>query len=125
MKRFLLALAVAGLVWGLPGGVARANEFNETCSVTGGSAQKLSTVLTACGYADYTGLRELSLLNPDDAANDLYIGRSNVSASHGYKRSPGDSKTWRAAGDADQIQAGQIYLYVATTQNVMISLRSK
>lgn len=111
----LLALALA----------APAGEYNRSCPVTGGSAQQLSAVLSACGYSGVLSLQELSIKDPDSAANSVFVGQSDVSAANGYELQPGDSKTWRASNQGDQIEAGRIYLYVASTQNVMISLRSK
>jgi hypothetical protein len=122
-RRVLAALALALALLAPPS--ARAAEFNRACSVTGGSAQQLSTVLSACGYAGVVSLQELSLKDPDAAANPLYVGQSDVSAANGYELAPGDSKTWRATNQGDAIDAGRLYLYVATTQNVMTSLRSK
>lgn len=119
-----LALALALAVW--PAAPASANtSFTRSCSVTGGSAQSLSGVLTACGYAGVLSLQELSVKDPDAAANSVYVGQSDVSAANGYELAPGDSKTWRATNQGDMIEAGRLYLFVATTQNVMISLRSK
>jgi hypothetical protein len=137
LQRALLALAVVSVVAtnglrlsggdALPaiGRVALAAEYNRACSVTGGSAQQLSAVLSTCGYTGVVSLQELSVKDPDDAANDLYVGQSDVSSANGYKLSPGDSKTWRASNQGDAIDATRFYLSVATTQNVMISLRSK
>lgn len=103
----------------------RAAEFNRSCSVTGGSAQQLSTVLSACGYSGGVSLQELTLKDPDAASNDLYVGQSDVDASNGYKIAIGDSKTWRASNQTDVIEATRMYVFVASTQNIHISLRSK
>lgn len=102
---------------------ARAAEFNRACSVTGGSAQQLSTVLSACGYSGVVSLDELTLKNPSAAANTLYIGQSDVDATNGYEVEAGGSATRRTG--SVPIQSERIYLFVATTQNVMVSLRSK
>lgn len=124
MRKTLLAALAAALLFATPL-PARAAEFNRSCSVTGASAQQLSTVLSACGYSGVVSLAELTLRDPDAAANDLYVGQSDVDATNGYKLAPGDSKTWRATSPQDVIEAGRIYLFVASTQNIHISLRSK
>jgi hypothetical protein len=135
IRRALLALALLsviatnGLRLGVEmptvGRVALAAEYNRKCSVTGAAAQQLSAVLSACGYTGVISLAELSLKDPDDATNDLYVGQSDVDATNGYKISIGDSKTWRATNPQDQIESGRIYLFVASTQSVYISVRSK
>jgi hypothetical protein len=130
IRRALLALAVASFV--LTASlrladlrVARAGEFNRQCSVTGASAQQLSAVLSTCGYSGVVSLQELTVRNPDSAANDLYVGQSDVAAANGFKLAPGESITWRASNQGDQVEAGRLYLYVSSTQNAAISLRSK
>jgi hypothetical protein len=121
-RRSLLALALA-LVLTLS---ALGNTFyNRQCSVTGGSAQQLSAVLTTAGYAGPLSLQELTIVNPSAAANDLYFGQSDVSTANGVKLSPGDSYTMRATNQTDQIDATRIYLYTASTQNAAVILRSK
>lgn len=100
-------------------GAVRAAEFNRSCSVTGGSAQRLSTVLTTCGYTGAYSVRELTITNPDDAANDLYVGRSDVDATNGVKYVPGASRH-RMNSDITQI-----YLFVSSTQNVYISVSTQ
>lgn len=122
-KRLFAALALALALLAPPR--ARAAEFNRKCSVTGGSAQQLSAVLSACGYTGVVSLAELSLKDPEDAANDLYVGQSDVDSTNGYKIAAGDSKTWRATNPQDIIEASRLYLYVSSTQSVFVSLRSK
>lgn len=124
-KHILRAALAIALLFAFTPRAASAAEFTRSCSVTGGSAQQLSAVLTACGYTGVVSLQELSVKDPASAANNVYIGQSDVSAANGYELEPGDSKTYRASNQGDQIEAGRIYLFVASTQNVMISLRSK
>lgn len=124
MKRLRLTLMLLA-AFGLCALPARAAEFDRTCSLTGGSAQRLSVVMAACGYVGSFALKELTIANPDDAANDIYIGQAGVDSTTGYRRRPGDSKTYHSTGGTDVIQAADKYLYVATTQNVMISARAQ
>ena len=114
----VLALALAGVALGN-------TVFNRQCSVTGASAQQLSAVLSTCGYTGTVSLQELTVRNPDSAANDLYVGQSDASAANGFKLAPGESVTWRASNQGDQIEAGRLYLFVSSTQNAAVSLRSK
>ncbi len=122
-RKIFAALALALALLAPP--AARAGEYNRKCSVTGGSAQQLSAVLSACGYTGVVALSELSLKDPDDAANDLYVGQSDVDATNGYKIGIGDAKTWRASSPQDIIEASRMYVYVSTTQGIYVSLRSK
>jgi hypothetical protein len=103
----------------------RATTWNRTCSVTGGSAQRLSTVLTTCGFAGTLALKELTVKNPDAATYDLYVGSSDVDATNGYKLSPGDSKTWRSSGGTDVVEPSQMYLYQTTTESKSFSARAQ
>lgn len=122
-RKTLFALAlVAALALGA---VAYANSFVRACSVTGGSAQQLSAVMATCGYAGTNQLQELTVVNPDAAANDLYVGQSDVSAANGLKLAPGVSITFRAASQQDVVDAGRLYLFVSSTQNAHLSARSK
>jgi hypothetical protein len=120
----LLAL-VAGFAAPLLASRTFASEYDRQCSVTGAAAQQLSSVLSTCGYSGTVSLQELTVRNPDSAANDLYVGQSDASSANGFKLAPGESMTWRAASQTDSIDAGRKYLYVSSTQNAAISLRSK
>lgn len=104
---------------------ASATEFDRSCSVTGGSSQRLSAVLTACGYGGGLNLKELTVRNPDSAANDLYVGQSGVDSTTGYKLSPGQSHTWRSSGGTDVIASTDKYLWVSSTQNVDLTVRAQ
>ncbi|HEX8503715.1 MAG TPA: hypothetical protein VF659_24230 [Pyrinomonadaceae bacterium] len=130
IKRALLALAVASVITTEAVRLsdlspASAAEYNRSCSVTGGSAQSLSSVLSTCGYSGAVSLQELTIRNPDSAANTLYIGQSDANASNSFPLAPGESITWRASNQGDLIDAGRLYLYVSSTQNAALSLRSK
>lgn len=131
VRALLIALAILSFVFrlSLPLGdlapPAVAADYNRQCGVTGGSAQQLSSVLSACGYSGTVSLQELTVRNPDSAANDLYFGQSDVNSSNGFKLAPGESMTWRASDRSDVIDAGRVYLFVSSTQNAALSLRSK
>lgn len=100
-------------------------QFNRTISVTGGSAQRLSTVLASGGYSSPETLDELTICNPAGAANTLYLGQSDVDASNGFPLLAGECKTERAVSTGNPVQSGQIYLFTATTQSAAFSVRSK
>lgn len=117
----LAAFAVAALV----ALTVYAGSFNRTCSVTGGSAQQLSSVLSTCGYTGANQLQELIIVNPSTATNTLYVGQSDDSAVNGLPLLPGESITYRAASQQDAIPATGIYLFVSSTQNAGFSARSK
>jgi hypothetical protein len=102
-----------------------AAEWNRTFSVTGGSAQRLSVVLSNSGYSGTDLVDELTICNPAAAANTLYLGQSDVNTSNGVPLEAGDCKTARAVSTSNPINTGQTYLYVATTQSANFSVRSK
>jgi hypothetical protein len=121
VRRLILSIVLAVLT--LAALSVRA-EFIKQVSVTGGSAQRLSTLLVASGYAGPTSLDELTIKVPDGNSNTLYYGSSSaVNASTGFPLNPGDSKTWRAAGAP--IEASSIYLYVATTESEAVDIRER
>jgi hypothetical protein len=102
---------------------AWATEFDKTVSITGASAQRLSTVLVANGWTGAYTLKELTITNYDDGALTIYVGQSTV-ATDGYSLPPGHSFTWRSSGSGEGIDTTQKYIYVASTQNIGISCRS-
>jgi hypothetical protein len=124
MRRLKLTLCLLAAL-GLSAVPVPAASLNRACSVTGGSAQRLSTVMTVCGWTGSYNLTELVITNPDDAANDLYVGESDVSTVNGVRYRPGDSRHRRSTGSGDPIQATAAYLWVSSTQNVFISARSQ
>lgn len=122
MKK-LLTLAI---VLALAITVFAGTPFNRKISVTGASPQRLSTVLTTAGYAGATmQMAELEICNPITNAANIYLGQSDVSASNGYPLEPGTCKPQEATTQQDNIDAQQIFLFTASTQDVVISLRSK
>jgi len=101
-----------------------ADQYNRQVSVTGGSPQRLSAVLATAGYAGTMSLDELELCNPSGAANTLYVGEPDVSSTNGYPVAAGGTCWHQQAADRP-IDATKLYLRVATTQNVVVSLRSR
>lgn len=118
---------ITGLVFSLltVAVVAANTTFIRRTSITGGSAQQLSSVLSTAGFTGTTSLQELTLRNPPANANDLCIGQSDVSASTGLCLQPGESLTMRAVSQQDAIYTSQIYLYVSSTQDASILARDK
>lgn len=123
--RLAVASALVALALLLATNAYASKHFARTCSVTGGSAQRLSAVLTTCGYSGSFFFREVGLRNPDAAANTLYYGQSDVNASNGVPLQPGDSYTWRSSAQDDANDAAQIYLFVSSTQNAEIATRAQ
>jgi|SRR5712671_3309489 len=123
MKRIFLLVFALALIFTVP---VFAKDFSATCSVTGGSPQRLSTILVANGYTGDGAIMQLDLLticNPSANANHLYVGQSNVSSTNGYDLAPGVCNTWPPG--TRFTDASQVYLWTATTQSEMISLRSR
>lgn len=99
-------------------------EFHRLVSITGGSGQQLSTALATAGYAGPVQLDELIICNPTGSANTIYLGSSSaVNASTGFPIAAGNCERWRAAGRA--IDSSSYFIFVATTQNVAVSLRPR
>jgi hypothetical protein len=104
---------------------AFAAEFDKTVSVTGGSGQRLSAVMTANGYNGGLLLKQLIVCNPAGSANTLYIGNApTVDATTGFPLSAGACINWSAPEGGTGIDSTQKYLYTATTQNEAISARA-
>jgi hypothetical protein len=99
--------------------------FVRSCSVTGGSAQSLAGVLSACGYKGAPELERLTVWNNDDSPNDLAVGGSDLNQHNGYKLAPGESKRWRESAEGGPVRADKIFLYVPASQGATIWLRSK
>ena len=99
-----------------------ATDFNRTFNVPGGQARRLSNLLSDGGYSGSNTLDFLTICNPTGNANTLYVGQSDVSASNGAAILAGDCNTWPAG--KQPTQAGQIYLFTATSQNATFILRS-
>jgi hypothetical protein len=119
----LFTLLLAAVMLFVAVASADSRHFNRTCSVTGGSAQRLSTVLSTCGHTGTVNATELTIQN--SAAANLYVGQSDVDATNGYVLEPGTSSTRRSSNPADPIDTSQIYLFVAVTQNAGFSVRTR
>lgn len=99
-------------------------EFTKLVSITGGSAQRLSTSLTSAGYSGSTALDELTVCVPDANTNTMYLGsQSNVNASTGFALAPGTCITYQAAGRP--IDSSTMYVYTATTESIAVTLRPR
>jgi hypothetical protein len=124
MRRLQLTLCLLAAL-GLCAVPVRASEFDRKCSVTGGSAQRLSVVLTACGFTGSLNVKELTIKNPSASANSFYVGGSTVDASTGYEIEAGESKTYRSSGGTDVIVTTDKYLFVSSTQSGYFYARSQ
>lgn len=102
------------------------NSLNKTVSVTGAAAQQLSALLTANGFTGSLIGTELDLAAP--SGQSLFIGDSTVTdsgATKGREIQSGDSRTWRSTGMmGDVIDPSQLYLYLATTDDVGITFKA-
>lgn len=123
--RALLVMLLVGalLAFALP--VLAGSPFWRTVSLTGAAPQRLSTVLTTGGYAGDMQLHELTICNPPSSANSIYRGMSDVDATNGVEYQPGDCYTERAVTAQTPIDATQTYLFVSSTQNISVALRSR
>ena len=103
-----------------------AGQFSKRISNTGGSAQRLSTVLAAAGYTDsYIGV-ELALRVPTSVAASMFVGGSTVNASTGQEIGSGESYTWNSTGVyGDVVDVAQMYLFTTITQNFDVTFRGK
>lgn len=117
MKKPMIVFALMVLA----AAIAFAGEYNRRVSVTGASPQRVSTLMNTAGYNGTMLVDEWTACN--SGAATVYIGQNNVSASNGFALASGDCKTERKASVG--IDLTQKYLYVASTQNVDISLRSQ
>jgi hypothetical protein len=124
-RRITAALALLLLLSSFALSALASTHFARSCPVTGASPQKLSAVLSACGFSGVATMQELTIKNPDAAAGTLYVGQSDVSAANGFALAAGDSLTERAASQQDPIPAESIYLFVASTQSAHFVARSK
>lgn len=99
-----------------------AQEFNRVINVPGGAPRRVSSLLIDAGYTGPASLDFLTICNPTGATNTLYYGQTDVSPSNGNALLAGDCNTWPSGKQATN--AGQIYLYTATSQNAEFTLRS-
>lgn len=124
-RRYFLTLALTALVvlCGTAALNALAGPYNRRISVSGGSPQRLSTVLSGAGYLGTMALDELTVCVPNANSNTLYIGQSDVSTSNGFALAPGTCFTQR--GSTTAIDASSIYIRVVSTESESFSLRSR
>jgi hypothetical protein len=92
-----------------------ATDFNQSISITGGSAQQLSAVLTGAGYSGPPDqVQWITICVPSTNANTLYLGGSNVSAANGFPLKPGQCNTLPPS--SVPIKTSSIYLFVTSTE---------
>lgn len=98
-------------------------EFARLVSITGGSpAKRLMDSLVVAGYNEAPQIDEITLCVPSSNTNPMYVGSAGtVNNTNGFAIVPGDCQTYRAARRS--IDVTRIYLYVATTESVAVSLR--
>lgn len=111
-----------------------AKPYNKTVvSITGAAAQNLLTVMQANGYAASSSFEcslngtELTLGSP--GGQSLFIGSSSdvtdAGATKGFELPSSSFDTQRATGQhGNNIDPSQIWLYLATTDDVSIRYRS-
>ena len=104
--------------------VVMAGPYNRKISVTGGSAQKLITVLESATYSGSATASELTICVPSSNVNTLYLGQSDVSATNGFPIDPGGCKTERDASGSP-IDMTRIYLFVSSTESEVFSVRTR
>lgn len=108
--------------------------YDKTISVTGAVALNLLTGMQANGYPSLLTFgcsligTELTLTSP--GGQSLFIGSSSdvtdSGATKGFELGAGSAVTRRATGLlGDAIDPSQIWLYIASTDDVGISYRSK
>lgn len=103
--------------------VFSSTEYDRSFQNTGGSAQKILTIVAANGYTGGAQALELTACNP--AAANLYAGKSDVSASNGFRLLPGECYTWRATSATDFVDLSQKYVFTAADQTVQFTIRGK
>lgn len=126
MRDFRKPLAVALLLLGcslVALAVGGAGGFARSCEVTGSKPQSVSSVLKACGYRGPAELEHLTVINDEDAPNDLAIGGADLNEWNGFKLAPGTMKKFPADGESAPVHAAELFLLVPTTQAVTLSLR--
>lgn len=125
MNRRLIA-AVPTLV--LLAVMVYATAFMKQVAVVGGGARRLSTVLANANYAASTGVLELNICNPSDAAGTLYVGsNSNVNATTGSRLVQSQCMRFAASGASTDlgVKTDEFYLFTNANQNAEIWLRTK
>lgn len=121
--RFLILFAVLATVFCV---AALAKDWNTTISVTGGSPQRLANLLVTDGFTGADAIMSMDFIqicNPSAGPNHLRVGQSNVSASKGFDIAPGECNTWPPGSRPTDVN--NLYLWVATTQDVGVNLRSR
>lgn len=101
---------------------AFATEFDKTASVTGGTSQRLSAVLVANSWAGTLRAQTFTVCNPAGSANTVYLGNASTDTTSGFPILAGDCFTKPVLPLPDGYDLTSQWLYVATTQNVGISV---
>lgn len=118
-KRLLL---VIGLF--LSFGLAVHAEFIRQVGISGGAARELYNTLQRTGYQGQPGLDELMICNKKtNSANMWYGYQSSMDSASGNVIEPGACVSWRAG--FKPINTTQIFIYVASTQNMEVTLRER
>lgn len=107
----------------VPSPVLASTEYGRSFQNTGASAQKILTIVAANSYTGGAQALELTVCNP--AAANLYEGKSDVSASNGFRLLPGECYTWRATSATDFVDISQMYVFTAADQTVQFTIRGK
>lgn len=125
MKRFLtLRLLFLSLIVG----AVCATTFVKQVAIVGTAPRRLSTLLTNANYTGSSGVLELNICNPTDAAGTLYVGsNSNVNSTTGARLDQGDCIRFATTGTTGDlgVRTDDLYLLTNANQNAEIWLRTR
>lgn len=97
-------------------------------AVVGGAGRRLSTLLANANYTNSSGVLELKICNPQDAAGTLYVGgASNVNAANGGRLIQGQCIPFSATGATGDtgVKTDDFWLFTSANQNAEIWLRTR
>ncbi len=125
MKRFLtlrllFVLMIVGTLY--------ATTFVKQVAIVGGAPRRLSSVLANANYTGSSGVLEMNICNPGDAAGTLYVGsNSNVNTSNGSRLNQGDCIRFAATGATGDlgVRTDEWYLLTNANQNAEVWLRTR
>lgn len=118
--RLLFLLLIVGAIY--------ATTFVKQVAIVGTAPRRLSTLLTNANYTGSSGVLELNVCNPTDAAGTLYVGsNSNVNSTTGARLDQGDCIRFVATGVSGDIgvKTDELYLLTNANQNAEVWLRTK
>lgn len=124
MRHMLRSGSVIALVLSLVLTVfALDTEWAGTFTVTGGSSQRLSSMLSVAGYTGLYNVDSVTWCNPSTNAGNMVFGKQNITMSTGFILTPGQCYTPPSGTRPSDLSA--IYFRVLTDQPAMVALRSR